>query len=119
MKSDANDENEKTPPDENLVKKKRKVKLYPGFQSSSEEIQQMLAQDKSKVDEIFGLFFFHHLLNTDKSFESTFHTHLIVYIAKKVIENFYGLNELEYDKTDSNTEVEEVNSGISFNLNVY
>ncbi|RNA27554.1 hypothetical protein BpHYR1_046687 [Brachionus plicatilis] len=69
--------------DDDKTKKTNKVKLYPGYQASHEELQQsLLNEDSSSVQNFYDFF-----------------------LAKKVIEDFYGLNELEYEKEDISAEV--------------
>ncbi|CAF0736170.1 unnamed protein product [Brachionus calyciflorus] len=56
-------------------KKSTKVKLYPGYQISHEEMHQSIVDDTKVTNQDF--------------------------FAKKVIEDFYGLNELEYEKEEN------------------
>lgn len=44
--------------DDESTKKSNKVKLYPGYQASHEEIQQVINHDSSSVQNIFGIFLF-------------------------------------------------------------
>ena len=68
------------------------VKLYPGYQKSFEE---------QKISEFEGIYiFFFWFINRKKMIIS-------FWLAKKLIEDFYGLNELEYEKDAGDDEMDE------------
>ena len=68
---------------------KPKVKLYPGFQDSVEDLKNQ-TNDQITGNSVKNVLKLRNIFNFNFK------------LAKKVIEDFYGLNELEFEETEEN-----------------